>query len=64
MLIEQLALISRRNAVPEVLFEDAHWIGFDSIELIDKTVRRVADLPVMIIVTYRPEFTPPWLDLG
>ena len=25
---------------------------------------RVVDLPVMIIVTYRPEFTAPWLDLG
>jgi predicted ATPase len=30
----------------------------------DRFVRRVVDLPVMIIVTYRPEFTPPWLDLG
>ena len=24
----------------------------------------MVDLPVMIIVTYRPEFTAPWLDLG
>jgi predicted ATPase len=40
VLIEQLALISRRNAVL-VLFEDAHWIDPTSIELIDKTIRRV-----------------------
>ena len=63
VLQEQLALLSRRDAVL-VLFEDAHWIDPTSIELIDKTIRRVVDLPVMIIVTYRPEFTPPWLDLG
>ena len=60
---EQLALLSRRDAVL-LLFEDAHWIDPTSIELMDKTIRRVVDLPVMIIVTYRPEFTPPWLDLG
>jgi predicted ATPase len=33
-------------------------------ELMDRMIRRVVDLPVMILVTYRPEFTPPWLDLG
>ena len=63
VLQEQLALLSQRDAVL-VLFEDAHWIDPTSIALIDKTIRRVVDLPVMIIVTYRPEFTPPWLDLG
>lgn len=30
----------------------------------NRIIRRVADLPVMIIVTYRPEFIPPWLGLG
>jgi len=30
----------------------------------NRLIRRVADLPVMIVVTFRPEFTPPWLDLG
>ena len=63
VLQEQLALLSRRDAVL-VLFEDAHWIDPTSLELMDKMIRRVVDLPVMIIVTYRPEFTPPWLDLG
>ena len=47
-----------------VLFEDTHWIDPTSLELMDRIVRRVVDLPVMIIVTYRPEFTAPWLDLG
>ena len=63
MLEEQLVLLSRRDAVL-VLFEDTHWIDPTSIALMDRIIRRVVDLPVMIIVTYRPEFSPPWLDLG
>jgi len=63
VLEEQLVHLSRQNPVL-VLFEDTHWIDPTSIELMDRIIRRVADLPVTIIVTYRPEFTPPWLDLG
>jgi len=63
VLEEQLALLSRRNPVLAV-FEDAHWIDRTSLELMDRFVRRVAELPVMTIVTYRPEFAAPWLDLG
>ena len=63
MLEEQLVLLSNRGPVL-VVFEDAHWIDPTSLELMNRVIRRVADLPVMIIVTYRPEFTPPWLDLG
>ena len=63
LLEEQLVLISRRGPVL-VVFEDAHWIDPSSLELMNSAIRRVASLPVMIIVTHRPEFPPPWLDLG
>lgn len=63
LLEEQLVLISRRSPVL-VVFEDAHWIDPSSLELMNSAIRRVASLPVMIIVTHRPEFPPPWLDLG
>ena len=63
VLEEQLVLLSSRGPVL-VVFEDAHWIDPTSLELMNSVIRRVADLPVMIIVTYRPEFTPPWSDLG
>ena len=62
-LLDQLVLLSSRGAVL-VVFEDAHWIDPTSLELMSAVVRRVADLPTMVVVTYRPEFTPPWLDLG
>src|SRR5207237_5779306 len=41
-------------------FEDAHWIDPTSGELLDLAVERVRSLPVLLIVTFRPEFQPPW----
>src|SRR5262249_49367765 len=58
-LIRQLEGLARRQPVAMV-FEDAHWIDPTSRELIDLTVERVRSLPVLLIVTFRPEFQPPW----
>ena len=63
LLVDQLVLISRRSPVL-VVFEDAHWIDPSSLELMNSAIRRVANLPVMIVVTHRPEFPSPWSDLG
>jgi class 3 adenylate cyclase/predicted ATPase len=58
-LVRQLDGLSRRDPVV-VVFEDAHWIDPTSRELLDLTVERVGSLPVLLIVTFRPEFQPPW----
>jgi class 3 adenylate cyclase/predicted ATPase len=58
-LIRQLEGLARRQPVVWV-FEDAHWIDPTSRELLDLTVERVRHLPVLLIVTFRPEFQPPW----
>ena len=42
------------------VWEDAHWLDPSSRELLDLTVERVRSLPVLLIVTFRPEFQPPW----
>jgi predicted ATPase/class 3 adenylate cyclase len=63
LLVDQLVLISQRGPVL-VVFEDAHWIDPSSLELMSSAIRRVANLPVMIVVTHRPEFPSPWSDLG
>ena len=63
VLEEQLVQLSSRGPVL-LVFEDAHWIDRTSLELLNKIILRAAELPVMIIVTYRPEFVPPWSDLG
>src|SRR5215468_339267 len=40
--------------------EDVHWKDPTSLELLDLTVDRVASLSVLLIITFRPEFIPPW----
>jgi len=58
-LIRQLEGLARRQPVVMV-FEDAHWSDPTSRELLDLTVERIRTLPVLLIVTFRPEFQPPW----
>jgi class 3 adenylate cyclase/predicted ATPase len=58
-LIRQLEGLAHQRPVIMV-FEDAHWIDPTSRELLDLTVEGVRSLPVLLIVTFRPEFQPPW----
>jgi class 3 adenylate cyclase len=58
-LIRQIEGLARQ--LPVVLvFEDAHWIDPTSRELLDLIVEHVRSLTVLLIVTFRPEFQPPW----
>jgi predicted ATPase len=43
-----------------MLFEDVHWLDPSSRELLDLIVERVPRLPVLLLITFRPEFQPPW----
>jgi class 3 adenylate cyclase/tetratricopeptide (TPR) repeat protein len=43
-----------------MLFEDAHWSDPTSLDLLDLIIDRVPALSLLLIVTFRPEFTPPW----
>jgi len=58
-LIRQLEGLARQQPVL-MFFEDAHWIDPTSRELLDLTIERVRRLPVLLIVTFRPELQPPW----
>jgi class 3 adenylate cyclase/predicted ATPase len=59
-LIRQLEGLARRQPVVLVL-EDAHWMDPTSRELFDLSVERVRSLPGLLIITFRPEFQPPWI---
>jgi len=41
-------------------FEDVHWIDPTSLELLAATVEHVPQLRVLLLITARSEFTPPW----
>jgi predicted ATPase/DNA-binding winged helix-turn-helix (wHTH) protein len=58
----QLEGLARQQPVV-VIFEDAHWIDATSRELLDRIVERARSLPVLLVVTFRPEFQPPWTGL-
>jgi class 3 adenylate cyclase/predicted ATPase len=44
-----------------IAFEDAHWIDPTTSELLDLTVNSVQTLPILLIVTFRPEFAATWI---
>jgi predicted ATPase len=46
------------------VFEDVHWADATSLELLDLTVERVRQLPVLALFTFRPEFEPAWVGLS
>ena len=58
-LLRMLEALSQEQPVVTI-YEDAHWIDPSTHELLDLTVERVACLPVLLIITHRPEFQPPW----
>jgi predicted ATPase/class 3 adenylate cyclase len=43
-----------------VVLEDAHWLDPTSLELFGLAIKRIQRLPVLLVVTHRPEFEPPW----
>ena len=59
-LIAQTEMLTRLKSVL-MIFEDAHWIDPTSLELFDRAVDRTASRPVLLIMTFRPEFEPPWI---
>ena len=58
-LLRRLEALAARRPVLGVL-EDAHWADPTTIELLDLLLGRVAGLPVLLVVTHRPEFRAPW----
>ena len=59
-LLAQLDGLAARQPVL-MIFEDAHWIDPTSLELLELTVERVPSRAVLLVITFRPEFTAPWV---
>ena len=59
-LIAQIEALTRQTPVL-MIFEDAHWTDPTSLELFGRAVDRIASLRVLLVVTFRPEFAPPWI---
>ena len=55
-------LLGLARAQP-VLFvvEDVHWIDPSTLDLINRAIA-IKEVPILFLITFRPEFFPPWLD--
>ena len=58
-----LESIAARQPVLAVL-EDAHWSDPTTLELFDLIVDRAEHLPILLLITFRPEFAPSWSSRG
>ena len=47
-----------------LLFEDAHWADPTTLEVLDLLIDRVKAMPLLVVLTHRPEFQPRWSGHG
>ena len=52
--------LSRANPLL-MIFEDAHWADPTSLEALGRAMDRLRTLPVLLLVTFRPEYQAPWI---
>jgi class 3 adenylate cyclase/predicted ATPase len=59
ILIDQVEGLAARQPVLAV-YEDVHWVDPTTLEAMGLLIERVQRLPVLVLITFRPEFRPPW----
>jgi class 3 adenylate cyclase/tetratricopeptide (TPR) repeat protein len=58
-LVDHVAGLSHSQPVL-CLVEDAHWCDPTTLQVFEQLVHRVPELPVLVLLTSRPEFAAPW----
>ncbi len=62
-LVDTTEAIARRQPTV-MLFEDAHWADPTTLEVMDLLIHRVRNVPLLVVITYRPEFSSRWSHYG
>jgi class 3 adenylate cyclase/tetratricopeptide (TPR) repeat protein len=63
VLVDLTEAAARRQ--PSVLlFEDAHWADSTTLEVLDLLIDRVKTIPLLVMLTHRPEFQSRWTGQG
>lgn len=60
---DRVQALSRQRSVL-MLVEDVHWVDPSTLEWMDAVIERVQSLPVLVVVTHRPEFQARWTGYG
>jgi class 3 adenylate cyclase/predicted ATPase len=58
-LLEQLKGLAQHGPIL-MMFEDAQWSDPTTLELFTLTVERIQTLPILLVMTHRPDYQPPW----
>lgn len=54
-------LVGQAERQPSLLVvEDLHWIDPSTLELLDMLIAQSPAVPLLLVLTFRPEFQPPW----
>lgn len=59
-LIRQLEGLAQHQPVLQI-FEDVHWADPTSLDLLDRNIELIQNVPALLLITFRPEFNPPWV---
>ncbi|UWU70852.1 adenylate/guanylate cyclase domain-containing protein [Bradyrhizobium sp. NC92] len=62
-LLDQLEGLARDQPLL-IICEDMHWADATTLELFDLAVDRIRGLPILVLLTSRPEFEPSWSGLA
>jgi DNA-binding SARP family transcriptional activator len=60
--VKQLLLRASQEQPLALLFEDLHWIDGESQALLDGLVETLSAAPLLMVVTYRPEYEHGWAN--
>jgi predicted ATPase len=59
-LINQVIALAELSPVMMIV-EDIHWVDPTTLEVLGRGIDRIKSVGVLLIMTYRPEFQPPWI---
>jgi predicted ATPase/class 3 adenylate cyclase len=58
-LVDRITNLAAKNSVLMIV-EDAHWADPTTLEFLSRLILRFDQLRILLIMTYRPEFSAPW----
>ncbi len=58
-LLQSLLAQAERQATA-VVWEDVHWADPSSLEFLSLLIEQIPTTKLLLVLTFRPEFTPPW----
>jgi class 3 adenylate cyclase/tetratricopeptide (TPR) repeat protein len=59
-ILEALLVTNAKHHPLLLVVEDLHWADPTTVDLLGRIFTGVAKLPVLCVLTFRPEFAPPW----